>query len=149
MSTATVGFSLSMRNSVGAAHAGVAGGVVPGRPHRHRAGAGEAVGRREDRGIDQRIGRGGEAADRAAHRRNVARVEVGRRLAEGEGHNRAVVASLSEGSTMSTATVGFSLSMVTVSEPPTPVLPAASCQAVPTVTEPVPEKPSVAVKVAV
>ena len=39
--------------------------------------------------------------------------------------------------------------MVTVSEPPTPALPAASCQAVPTVTEPVPEKPSVAVKVAV
>ena len=60
-----------------------------------------------------------------------------------------LLASLSEGSTMSTATVGLSRSMVTLSEPPTPALPAASCQAVPTVTEPVPEKPSVAVKIAV
>ena len=34
--------------------------------------------------------------------------------------------SLSDGSTMSTVTVGFSVSMGTVSEPPAPGLPAAS-----------------------
>ena len=51
-------------------------------------------------------------------------------------------------STMSTVTVGLLVSMATVSLPPTPVLPAASVQPVPTLTEPEPLKPSAAVKVA-
>ena len=46
-------------------------------------------------------------------------------------------------------TVGLERSIATTSSLPTPGLPLASCQAVPTVTEPMPEKPAVAVKVAV
>ena len=57
MSTVTVGFDrVSMVTRVGAAAAGVAGGVgVAARRHRHRAGAVEAVVGREGRRVDQRI----------------------------------------------------------------------------------------------
>ena len=56
--------------------------------------------------------------------------------------------SFSVASAMSTTTVGFLVSTATVSAPPTPVLPAASVQPVPTLTLPAPLKASVAVKVA-
>ena len=52
--------------------------------------------------------------------------EARHRLAEGERHQRAVVAVVQRASTMSTVTVGFSVSIATVSAPPAPVLPAAS-----------------------
>ena len=41
-------------------------------------------------------------------------------------------------STMFTTTVGLTVSIGTLSAPPVPLLPAAFCQALPTVTEPVP-----------
>src|SRR5207248_1944191 len=59
---------------------------------RNRAGAGEAVIRGEGRGVDQRVRRGGQAADGAVGRGDVGGLEANRRLAEGEGDNRAVVA---------------------------------------------------------
>ena len=81
------------RDSVGAWAAEVEGRVgVAARRYRHRAGAGEAVVRGEGRRVDQRVGGGGEAGNRAVRRRDVARSKANRHLAEGEGDDRAVVA---------------------------------------------------------
>ena len=69
------------RHGVVVADAGVAVGILPGRAHRHGAGAGEAEVGGEGRGEDQRVQRGGQAGDGAAGRRNVGVREANRRLA--------------------------------------------------------------------
>ncbi len=81
------------RHRVGARRAGIARRVgIAARRHRHRARPGKAVRRREGRRVDQRIGRHGQAAHRAADRRDVVGVEADRRLVEGERHRRGRIA---------------------------------------------------------
>ena len=81
--------------------------------------------------------------------RDVARREADRRLAEGEGHRELLSPSLSEASTMSTVTVGFGVDRDRVGARAAGVAGRVGVLPAVTVTEPVPSKPSSAVKVAV